>query len=294
MTLNMPRPHPSRRALLFSLGATAFAAAFKAFAKIGRIELGVCGNPDAFPQAEQWGFDYFEPGAASIAAMSEPEFVAFRERVLASRIRCRSFNSLIRTLKVVGPEAGRAANLDVVSAYLDSTLDRCRQLGGRVAVWGSASSREVPPGFSRDLAWNQIKTFLARAGDIAKAKQMVIGIEPLRKQESNIINTGAEALRLVREVNHPQVKMIIDYYHLRVEQEDPGILRTAREHIVHLHFANPEGRRWPKLPDEDAEYTRFFSILKEIGYEGGLSIEGNGTFENDAAASLAFFRNELK
>ena len=65
--LNMPPPNPSRRAVLFSLGA----AAFKAFAKIGRIELGVCGNPDAFAQAEQWGFDYFEPGAASIAAMSE-------------------------------------------------------------------------------------------------------------------------------------------------------------------------------------------------------------------------------
>jgi sugar phosphate isomerase/epimerase len=288
--LNVPRKHPSRRALMLSAGA----AALSAFAKIGRIELGVCGNPDAFAQAETWGFDYFEPGAAAIAAMSETAFAAFRQQVLASRLRCRSFNSLIRTLKVVGPDAERDSNVEVVSAYLDSTLDRCRQLGGRIAVWGSASSREVPAGYSRDQAWKQIKTFLGRAGDIAKSKQMVIGIEPLRKQESNIINTGAEALRLVREVNHPQVQMIIDYYHLRVEQEDPEILRQAREHIVHLHFANPNGRRWPKLPDEDAEYHRFFQILKQIDYEGGLSIEGNGTFENDAAASLAFFRDELK
>jgi len=140
---------------------------------------------------------------------------------------------------------------------------------------------------ARDRVW------YTRAGDIAKAKQMVIGIEPLRKQESNIINTGAEALRLVSEVNHPQVKMIIDYYHLRVEKEDPEIVRTARNQIVHLHFANPSGRLWPKLADEDAEYQRFFSILKQINYTGGLSIEGTGTFENDAAASLSFFRGEL-
>src|SRR5207302_27414 len=140
-----------------------------------------------------------------------------------SRIRCLRFNSLIRTLRVVGVDA----SLDTVSAYLDSTLDRCRQLGGRIAVWGSAGSREVPQGFSRDEAWRQIKVFLSRAGDIAKAKQMTIAIEPLRRQESNIINTGAEALRLVREVNHPQVKMIIDYYHLRAEQEDLEILRQA-------------------------------------------------------------------
>jgi len=276
---------PSRRAVLLSAGISALAA----FAKTRGVELGVCGNPDAFAKADQFGFDYFEPGGAAIAAMSEPAFASFKEQVLASRIRCRSFNSLIRTLRVVGDDA----NLDAVSAYLDSTLDRCHTLGARVAVWGSASSRQVPPGYSRDLAWNQIKTFLSRAGEIAKAKQMVIGIEPLRKQESNIINTGAEALRLVSEVNHPQVKMIIDYYHLRVEKEDPEIVRTARNHIVHLHFANPNGRLWPKLPDEDAEYQRFFGILKQINYTGGLSIEGTGAFENDAAGSLAFFRGEL-
>src|SRR5258708_6461471 len=172
---------PSRRAILFSLGAAAFA-------KAGRVELGVCGNPDAFAKAEQWGFDYFEPPAAAIATMSEAAFASFREHVLASRIRCLSFNSLIRTLRVVGADA----NLDAVSAYLDSTLDRCRQLGGRIAVWGSASSRAVPEGFSRDEAWRQIKAFLSRAGDIAKARQMTIAIEPLRRQESNIVNTAEE------------------------------------------------------------------------------------------------------
>jgi D-psicose/D-tagatose/L-ribulose 3-epimerase len=277
------RPELSRRTILALLGATAFAKAG------GRIQLGVCGNPDAFQKAEQAGFDYYEPGAAAIAAMDEPAFASFRDQVLASRIRCLSFNNLIRSLRIVGPDA----NLDAVLSYLDAALNRCRQLGGRIAVWGSASSRQVPAGFSRDEAWRQVKAFLSHAGDIANAKEMVIAIEPLRKQESNIINTGAEALRLVEEVNHPQVKMIIDYFHMRLEREDPEIVRQARNHIVHLHFANPNGRRWPRLPVEDAEYARFFEILKQIDYKGGLSIEGNGTFENDATASLSFFRGEL-
>jgi len=273
----------SRRTFLSLFGVAAVAKS------AGRVQFGVCGNPDAFAKAERWRFDYFEPGAAALATMSEPEFANFREQVLASRVRCLSCNSLIRTMRVVGV----GVNLEAVSTYLDSTLDRCHQLGGSVAVWGSASSREVPAGFSRVEAWRQIRAFLTRAGDIAKAKQMVIAIEPLRRQESNIINTGAEALRLVQEVNHPNVKMIIDYYHLRAEQEDPEIVRQAREHIVHLHFANPNGRRWPKLPDEDAEYDRFFQILKQINYAGRLSIEGNGTFEDDAAQSLSFFGRAL-
>jgi sugar phosphate isomerase/epimerase len=87
--------------------------------------------------------------------------------------------------------------------------------------------------------------------------------------------------------------MIIDYYHMRVEKEDAGILEQAREQIVHMHFANPNGRRWPRATSEDPEYAQFFQLVKRIGYRGGISIEGTGTFEEDGAASLEFFRKEL-
>ncbi len=275
----------SRRELLLALGAAALPAA----AATGKVSIGVCGSIDDFAKAEQFGFDYYEPSAAAVAALSDTEFSTFQRRVAASRIRCECFNSLIRTLLVVGPAVDRAA----LAAYLNSALQRCRTLGGTIAVWGSAGSRNVPEGFSRDRAWQQIHDFLAMAGDIAKSHQIVIAIEPLRKQESNIINTGAEALRLVREVNHPNVKMIVDYYHLREESEDPAILETARDAIVHLHFANPNGRVWPKTEAEDPLYGRFFDLVKKTGFRGGLSIEGKGSFETDAAASLAFFRRGL-
>ncbi len=279
------RRNVSRRAALAALGGA------EAAARAGNrpVQIGVCGSPLNFEKAAQSGFDYYEPGAAAVAAMSETDFAAFRDRVLASKIRCSSLNSLIRSGHVVGPEA----DLEAACRYLETTLERCRELGAEIAVWGSASSRNVPDGFSRDEAWRQMKMFLNRAGDIARSKQMTLAIEPLRKQESNIINTGAEALRLVREVNHPRVQMIIDYYHLRSENEDPEILRAAAGHIVHMHFANPQGRRWPRQASEDPMYARFFRILKEVNYRGGISIEGNGSFENDAAASLEFFRSEL-
>lgn len=275
----------SRRTLLLSAGAAALAAPVQA----KQVEVGVCGSIDEFAKASQYGFDYFEPAAAAVAAMNDQAFASFRERVLASNLRCKSFNSFIRTLRVVGPDVSQ----DALTSYVDSTLDRCRQLGAGIVVWGSASSRNVPEGYSREQAWQQIKTFLQRAGDIARSKNIVLAIEPLRRQESNIINSGAEALRLVHEVHHPHVKMIIDYYHLREEKEDPEILRTARDQIVHLHFANPNGRVWPKHTDEDPEYGRFFALVKQTNFRGGISIEGKGTFEEDAPASLAFFRKEL-
>lgn len=271
--------------MLAGLGAAALASP----AKTGGVEIGVCGSIDDFEKAEQFGFDYYEPGVAAIAALSDPAFADFARRVSKSRIKCECFNSLIRTLVVVGPKVDR----DALTAYLNSALDRCRALGGTIVVWGSAGSRNVPEGFSRDRAWQQIVAFLRMAGPLAQARNITIAIEPLRKQESNILNTGAEAFRLVREVEHPNVKMIIDYYHLAQEREDPQILETARDAIVHLHFANPSGRVWPKDPAEDAGYAPFFAEVKKIGFRGGLSIEGRGNIEADAAASLAFFRKEL-
>jgi D-psicose/D-tagatose/L-ribulose 3-epimerase len=283
----------SRRGFLEGISAIASSAVLgssTAFSKARRVKVGVCASPRDLEEAERFGFDYLEPPAAAVAAMSETEFQAFKARVLASRIRCPSFNSFIRSLKVVGENVSRTD----LQQYVDLCLDRCRQLGAETVVWGSAGSRNVPAGFSRARAWDQIIEFLRLAGDAARTRHLVIAIEPLRHQESNIINTGAEALRLVREVNHPSLRMIIDYYHLRVENEDPEIIRRARREIVHFHFANPQGRRWPQSPSEDPEYARFFALVKAIHFRGGISIEGNGTFEKDARGSVEFFRQELE
>ena len=280
----------NRRSFLKATASASALATAPAVSKSGEVEIGVCAGIEDLGKAERWGFDYLEPAAAAIAALSATEFDRLRQQVLSSRLRCRSFNSLIRTMQVVGSEA----NLDAVSTYLDSALERCRQLGAHVVVWGSASSRNIPAGHPREQTWQEIKRFLWLAGEIAKSHELVIGIEPLRKQESNIINTGAEAFRLVGEVKHPNVKMIIDYYHLRMENENPEILVKAREHLVHLHFANPNGRRWPKSADEDPEYAQFFQLVQQIGYTGGLSIEARGTFEEDGAASISFLRSELR
>ena len=279
----------TRREFLMAAGAAGIA--IPALASIDGIQIGVCVPTRELDQVVQYGFDYIEPAAASVAAMSEADFQAFKKKLYESPIRCECYNSFIRRkdLRVVGDDV----HWDALREYLDHTLGRCRQLGGSIVVWGSAGSRNVPTGYSREKAWNQIKEFLGRAGEIARRHHMIIAIEPLRHQESNIINTGAEALRLVHEVNHPNIKMIIDYYHMRVENESPEIVWKARKEIVHLHFANPHGRLWPKSPAEDPEYGEFFKLVKKIRFHGGISIEGRGSLAQDATASLAFFRQEI-
>jgi len=277
----------TRRTLLRGVAAVVLSS--PTWSKARRIKVGVCTRDVA--GAAKYGFDYIEPAAAEIAAMTETEFRAYSDTVLASPIRCHAFNSFIRRpdLKLVGPEVPVPALKD----YLELCLPRCRRLGASIVVWGSAGSRNVPEGFSRERAKDQIAEFLKIAGDIARRSNILIAIEPLRRQESNILNTGAEALEMVRKVNHSNVKMIIDYFHLREENEDPRILEVARHEIVHLHFANPHGRRWPNVLSEDDHYDAFFHYLKKTGYSGGISIEGQGSFEKDGTTSREFFRQAM-
>lgn len=276
-----------RRTFLTGLAVSTFTSF--ALAKIGKVTIGVCTRD--VDGAAKYGFDYIEPSAADIAAMSEDDFRQYADKVLASPIRCDSFNGLIRRpdLKVVGDNVPTSA----LQEYLELCLTRCRRLGASVVVWGSAGSRNVPEGFSRQHATEQIADFLRMAGDIGRHHDLLVAIEPLRHQEGNILNTGAETLEMVRTVKHPNVRMIIDYYHLREENEDPRIVETARREIVHIHFANPHGRVWPHDLSEDDHYAAFFGYLKKTGYSGGISVEGKGSLENDGAASLAFFRQAL-
>ena len=277
----------TRRTFLGGLAASALC--LPAFGRVGKVAIGVC-TRDA-TSAVKYAFDYIEPSAADIAAMSDDQFREFSTSVLSSPIRCEAFNGLIRRpdLKVVGNDVSNTALGD----YLESCLARCHSLGASVVAWGSAGSRNVPERFSRERANDQIAQFLNMAGDIARKHDVIVAIEPLRHQESNILNTGAEALEMVRKVKHPNVKMIIDYFHLREENEDPRIVETAQREIVHYHFANPHGRLWPRDLSEDDHYIAFFSYIKKTGFSGGISIEGKGSFEKDGPASAAFFRQAL-
>jgi D-psicose/D-tagatose/L-ribulose 3-epimerase len=254
-----------------------------------KLRYGVCTNDVA--GAVKYGFDYIEPSAADIAGMSEDKFREYADQVLSSPIRCEAFNSFIRRpeLVVLGNDVPVAALND----YMEACLARCRKLGASIVVWGSAGSRKVPDGFSRERARQQIAEFLRTAGDIARRYEIVIAIEPLRRQESNILNSGAESLEMVQMVQHPNVRMIIDYYHMREENEDPRIVETAKDEIVHLHFANPQGRVWPHNLSEDAPYRSFFRYIKNVDYAKRISIEGRGSFDVDAIRSLTFFHEAL-
>ena len=237
------------------------------------------------------GYDYIEPGLAKTLALPDSERDAQLRRMAASGIRVETMNWFLpgADIKLTGPTVDQAR----INDFLERSLALAEQLGAKVIVFGSPGARSFPEGFPRERAWEQLTAFLRTAGGIIEARGygMVIGIEPLRKPESNIVNTVTEAARLAREVNHPKVRIIVDFYHLTFENEDPDAILAAKDLIVHLQIADPALRGFPKQEGGEARYRRFFDNLLKIGYKGRLSIEANSSdVAGDCGPALKFLK----
>jgi D-psicose/D-tagatose/L-ribulose 3-epimerase len=249
-------------------------------------------NPlEAIEMLASVGFDYAEPALAHTLALPPDKLASARERVAASGIRVETMNWFLpgTEIKLTGPDAHPGKIRD----YVDRSLALAESFGVKVIVFGSPGARSVPDGFPRERAWEQLKDFLRTCGDVIESRGygMVVGIEHLRKPETNIINTVAEAAKLAREVNHRKVRIVVDFYHLAFENENPNVLLDARELIVHLQIADPRERTFPIDEAAEPRYGAFFSNLRKIGYKGRISIEANSNdLEKDARAALAFLK----
>ncbi len=223
--------------------------------------------------------------------LSDTEFEAALAKARASKIRVEAMNMLLPgSLKVTGPSVDR----EKVRAYVEKALARAEALGAKVVDFGSGAARSVPDGFPREQAWLQLQQFLRDCGRHIASRNygMVIAIEPMQKAESNIVNSIEEAWKLARDTDHPKVRIMADFYHLAVENEDPAAILRAGPYIVHSHISNPgRGRAFPRDEAENPLYAAFFRNLKLIGYSGRVSVEANtNDFESDAKAGLEFMK----
>ncbi|HEY3384606.1 MAG TPA: sugar phosphate isomerase/epimerase family protein [Vicinamibacterales bacterium] len=255
-----------------------------------RVQVGVCLDADRFEAAQAAGFDYVEIAASKVAALTDDEFRQLAARIAGLRIPVAAANNFIpAAIKLVGPDVDKRRQEE----YVGACLGRLKTLGVSVVVLGSGGARRVPDGFSRQEAVGQLVDFCRRIAPLARERGITIAIEPLRHQETNILNTAREGLALVNAVDRPEIRLLVDYYHLAEEGESPAVLLEAGKQIVHTHLANPNGRVYPSSRDE-TNYAGFFGNLCKIGYAGRLSIEASTTdFAAQAPESLAMLRNAL-
>ncbi|UCD74479.1 MAG: sugar phosphate isomerase/epimerase [Phycisphaerales bacterium] len=274
------RTAQTRRSFLGTAVATVAGAAFAPHAAFGdrfvnavapyEVDIGVCTSVANAALLREAGAAYIEEGVRGLLIPDRPD-EEFAEKLKAAEqcgLPVRAANGFLPgSLKCVGPEA----NHEAVLAFAETAFRRAALVGIRHIVFGSSGARSIPDGFDRRQAELQFVALLGKMAMLARPHNVVIVIEPLNRRETNFINSVEEGAMLARAVQHPNVMLLADIYHMLCENEPAENIRAAGDLIRHLHIAEKEGRRAPGVGGED--FTPYFQALHDIGYKGGISIE---------------------
>lgn len=124
----------------------------------------------------------------------------------------------------------------------------CALLGGSYLVHGSPKQRSVPPGATPAQAWDRARDCLAAAADAARACGVTYCIEPLAPRETDLVNTVADAVRMVRELANPAFKTMVDCSAAGLAEAEPVHALMGRwmpEGVIGHVQVNDPNRRGP-------------------------------------------------
>lgn len=176
-------------------------------------------------------------------------------------------------------------------AYLRQCFEIARVLdagfvcGPMYARVGKA--RQLSPDERRrewDLAVSELREVAADAADHG----LQIAIEPINRFETDMVNTTADALRMVREIDHPAAKVMIDTFHMTIEESDIGAaIRSAGADLLHVQVSeNHRGITGTGL----TPWHDFRDALRDIGYRGSVVIESFTPENRDLAAAVCIWK----
>lgn len=151
-------------------------------------------------------------------------------------------------------------------------------------------SGDTLPAVDRRAQSDAIAVALDQAGAIAERSGVGLVLEPLNTRVDHagyFLESTEEALRILRAVGRPTVRLLYDLYHSVVMGEDPAtVLRDARGMVGHVHIADAPGRHEPGTGKID--WRRELDALRASGYDGALGLEYVPT--RGTESSLAFIR----
>jgi sugar phosphate isomerase/epimerase len=238
------------------------------------------------------GYDYVEEGVQRLLIPREAadQFAPNLAQAISAPLGVYAYAGFLPgELACVGPDAAH----EEILKYARTAFERARQVGSRIIVFGSGRSRRVPEGFSHERAMEQYVELLQKMGPIAAEYDILIAIEPLNKNECNLVNTVRQGTDIVRAVHHPNIRVLADIYHMALEEEGPDSIVEAGSLLVHVHIAEKEGRARPGTAPYD--FVPYFAALRRIGYRGGISLECRWrNFDDEIEPALTYVREQLR
>lgn len=179
-------------------------------------------------------------------------------------------------------------------AHMEAMAQLCADLGGTVLVHGSPKQRATEPGDNPADARARATDAFAAAARVAERAGVTYCLEPLARNETDFINTVAEAVEVVKQISSPAFKTMIDTS-AAGQAEDSSVPDLIGKwlpsgHIAHVQL-NDTNRKAPGQGSDD--FAAIMTALRETGYDGVAAVEPF-VYEPDGAACAAWAAGYLR
>jgi D-psicose/D-tagatose/L-ribulose 3-epimerase len=249
------------------------------------MKIGICNElfegwpiEEVFEYAAALGYDGVELAPFTLAAtvddISEGKRRTIRRAAAAAGIEIVGLHWLL-----VQPEGMYINHPDEevcnrTRRYLEKLVHLCAELSGSVLVHGSPKQRSILEGWDPAETWKRARRTFEACSRAAEGHGVYYCLEPLSQIETNFINTVDEALRMVHEIAHPNLRVTFDCRSAShaetasLPQVVEHLLKEGRLGHVHLNDSSGRGPGFGEL-----KFLEALRVLRAGGYRGYASVE---------------------
>lgn len=160
---------------------------------------------------------------------------------------------------------------DRTLAYLKGSLETGVELNARLSLTVPSGVANTRDAWTRENKETMVQQ-LGILGDHAReCGDIFLAIEPINRYENAFMRRGEQALELLEELNHSSVKMMLDFFHTNIEEDNNGMaIRQARNHLIHCHVADSNRKSCGR---GNTDWFEIMRALKDIDFHGSLACE---------------------
>lgn len=177
-------------------------------------------------------------------------------------------------------------------SYIEQCFLLCNGWGaGFLAgpMYAAVGKARMLPEEQRKREWDLAVSNIATVCEMAKSHGLLIALEPLNRFESDLVNTAADVMRLVGDVNHDCARVLLDSFHMTIEEHN---IREAIESVGDklLHVQVSENHRG--IPGTGLTPWNDFKLgLEAARYKGVVSIESFTPEIRELAGAVCIWKN---
>ena len=238
-----------------------------------------------FPQFKRWGFDSIE---IPIEDPSHIDPAHVKKELDRHGLACGSACACMgpdRDLR--GTSEQQQTGLDYMMKVLDQMVELdCPSLIG--PVYSAVGRADAVPPEEYNEQWKTVVQNLKTLCKHAEKNGKQVCLEPLNRFETDFINTCDQALKMVKDVGSPALKVHLDTFHMNIEEKDQGkAIRKAGKLLGHFHACGSD-RGTPG--NDHIDWKPIATALKAVKYKGDVVIESFTTDVKVIARAAAIWR----